>query len=433
MELAEKVAILADAAKYDVSCASSGVTENTRSGTIGSTETSGICHSFTADGRCVSLLKLLLTNACVFDCHYCINRRSNQIPRATFSPQEIADLTIDFYKRNYIEGLFLSSAIIKNADYTCELLIKTLRILREEKGFRGYIHVKAIPGADERLISELGFLADRMSVNIELPSKASLEKLAPDKDPHALYRPMKQIAVQSQQPLVQRRGPRFVPAGQSTQMIIGASPESDYEIVTISEKLYQRYGLKRVYYSAYIPVNQDQLLPAVTTKPPLLREHRLYQADWLLRFYGFRANEILSADKPHFNLYLDPKANWAVQHYEHFPVDVQTASLEQLLRIPGIGPKSARNILKARRYYRLHLSDLKQLGVVIKRAQYFVSCNKETPIGLTKDPEWIIASLISKKQFQALQQQNTQTSAEQLSFFDTEKLAYLEEVPHEST
>jgi putative DNA modification/repair radical SAM protein len=424
MELAKKLEILAESAKYDVSCSSSGVTNNTRIGSVGSTATSGICHSFTSDGRCVSLLKILFTNACIFDCHYCINRKSNSIPRATFTPQEVADLTMEFYMRNYIEGLFLSSAIIKNVDYTCELLIKTLKILRHEKGFKGYIHVKAIPGADEKLIEELGFLADRMSVNVELPSRESLKLLAPDKDPFALYKPMKQITQKKKEMAqlpVLRNSQSFVPAGQSTQMIIGASPESDYSIVKISEKLYQNYELKRVYYSAYIPVNQDNLLPAVTTDPPLLREHRLYQADWLLRFYRFKADEILTEDQPNFNLYLDPKANWAVQHFDHFPVDVQTASYEWLLRIPGIGPKSAQNIVKARKYYQLHLADLKKLGVVVKRAQYFVSCNGAVPAGLIKDPEWVISSLISSKQYETLKTANSQSTAEQLSLFDVER------------
>ncbi|GCF94219.1 putative DNA modification/repair radical SAM protein [Enterococcus florum] len=428
MELARKIEILAESAKYDVSCSSSGVENNTRQGTVGSTAVSGICHSFTPDGRCVSLLKILFTNACIFDCHYCINRKSNAIPRATFTPQEIADLTMDFYMRNYIEGLFLSSAIIKNEDYTCELLIKALRILREEKGFRGYIHVKAIPGADEKLIEELGFLADRMSVNVELPSRESLKLLAPDKDPYALYKPMKQITKKKQEesylPMVVKKGPSFVPAGQSTQMIIGASPESDRSIVKISENLYQRYDLKRVYYSAYIPVNQDSLLPAVNSEPPLLREHRLYQADWLMRFYRFSADEILTEEKPNFNLYLDPKANWAVQHYDQFPVDLQTAPYERLLRVPGIGPKGAQNIVKARKYYRLHLNDLKKLGIVIKRAQYFISCNRETPAGLIKDPEWIISSLISSKQYNTLKQLNTQSTSEQLSLFDVERFEH---------
>ncbi|MGM0214163.1 putative DNA modification/repair radical SAM protein [Enterococcus sp. AZ109] len=430
MELTRKIEILAESAKYDVSCSSSGVTNNTREGSVGSTAVSGICHSFTPDGRCVSLLKLLFTNACIFDCHYCINRKSNAIPRATFTPKEVADLTMDFYMRNYIEGLFLSSAIIKNVDYTCELLIKTLKILREEKGFRGYIHVKAIPGADEKLIEELGFLADRMSVNVELPSRESLKLLAPDKDPYALYKPMKQITTKKKEeaflPAI-KKGPSFVPAGQSTQMIIGASPESDRSIVKIAENLYQRYELKRVYYSAYIPVNQDSLLPAVTTDPPLLREHRLYQADWLMRYYRFSADEILSDDKPNFNLYLDPKANWAVQNYDRFPVDVQTAPYDMLLRVPGIGPKSAQNIVKARKYYRLHLSDLKKLGIVIKRAQYFIACNHETPAGLIRDPEWVITSLISSKQYQTLKQLNTQSKAEQLTLFDVERFEHTQE------
>lgn len=424
MDLSRKIEILAESAKYDVSCSSSGVTNNTRSGSVGSTSAAGICHSFTSDGRCVSLLKLLFTNACIFDCHYCINRKSNSIPRATFTPQEVADLTMEFYMRNYIEGLFLSSAIIKNVDYTSELLIKTLKILRYEKGFKGYIHVKAIPGADEKLIEELGFLADRMSVNVELPSRESLKLLAPDKDPFALYKPMKQIT-QTKNELAQvpvlRKGKSFVPAGQSTQMIIGASPESDHSIVKIAENLYHKYELKRVYYSAYIPVNQDSLLPAVTTDPPLLREHRLYQADWLLRFYQFSADEILSAEKPNFNLYLDPKANWAVQNYEQFPIDVQSASYERLLRIPGIGPKSAQNIIKARKYYRLHLSDLKKLGVVIKRAQYFISCNGVTQPGLIHDPEWVISSLISSRQYETLKKVNSQSKQEQLTLFDVER------------
>ncbi|MBL1227034.1 putative DNA modification/repair radical SAM protein [Enterococcus sp. BWR-S5] len=430
MDIAKKIEILAESAKYDVSCASSGVADNTRTGTVGSTAAAGICHSFTSDGRCVSLLKLLFTNACIFDCHYCINRKSNHIPRATFTPQEVADLTMDFYMRNYIEGLFLSSAIIKNVDYTTELLIKTLKILRYEKGFKGYIHVKAIPGADEALIEELGYLADRMSVNVELPSRESLKLLAPDKDPFSLYKPMKQITTKKKElsmlPAV-RRGPTFVPGGQSTQMIIGASPETDHAIVKIAENLYNKYELKRVYYSAYIPVNQDSLLPAVTTDPPLLREHRLYQADWLMRFYRFKADEILSPEKPNFNLYLDPKANWAVQNYERFPVDVQSASYEVLLRIPGIGPKSAQNIVKARKYYKLHLTDLKKLGVVVKRAKYFVSCNGVVIDGLIKEPEWIIASLVSARQFKALKKANTQSLGEQLSLFDVERFEHTKE------
>lgn len=425
MDLTKKIGILADAAKYDVSCSSCGVSDTSRSGTIGSTEAAGICHSFTADGRCVSLLKVLFSNACIFDCHYCVNRRSNQRPRATFKPAELANLVLDFYLRNYIEGLFLSSAIVKSPDYTCELMIKTLEILRFEKGFRGYIHVKAIPGADSLLIERLGYLADRMSVNVELPSKDSLQLLAPDKDPYELYKPMKQIALKKEEqnllPALYRHKTPFVPAGQSTQMIIGASPETDRAIVKISGNLYQKYQLKRVYYSAYIPMNDDSLLPAVTQKPPLLREHRLYQADWLMRFYNFTPDEILKKEQPNFNLYLDPKANWAIQNLDRFPVDVQTADLNTLLRIPGVGPKSARNILRARKYYRLHLSDLKKLGVVVKRAQYFVSCNHEKFPGLVQDPQWIIEALISKRQFKQLQALNTQSFGEQMSLFDVER------------
>lgn len=451
MDIAKKIEILADSAKYDVSCASSGVAENNRAGTVGSTAAAGICHSFTPDGRCVSLLKLLFTNACAFDCHYCINRRSNSIPRATFTPQEVADLTMDFYMRNYIEGLFLSSAIVKNPDCTCELLIEALQILRYQKGFKGYIHVKAIPGADDQLTEALGYLADRMSVNIELPSKESLKLLAPDKDPYELFRPMKQIALKKKEAALLPSATRslshnssslvphqsslpssfalkgnapFVPAGQSTQMIIGASPESDRAIVKTAENLYQKYGLKRVYYSAYIPVNDDSLLPAVNTEPPLLREHRLYQADFLLRFYKFTADEILTEEKPNFNLYLDPKANWAVQHYDIFPIDVQIAPYDTLLRIPGIGPRGAQSIVRARKYYRLHLSDLKKLGIVLKRAQYFISCNGETIAGLIHDPEWIIASLISSRQYEDLKRLNTQSKAEQLTLFDAEKLEF---------
>lgn len=427
MNLEEKITILAESAKYDVSCSSSGVEGAQRAGSVGSTAKAGICHSFTSDGRCVSLLKLLLTNSCIFDCHYCINRRSNQIPRATFTPEEIARLTMDFYLRNYIEGLFLSSAIIKNPDYTCELLIKTLRLLRETHGFRGYIHVKAIPGADEKLIQELGFLADRMSVNVELPSRASLEQLAPDKNPLALYKPMKQISqIRSEQALIPyRQQAKFVPAGQSTQMIIGASPETDYEIVRISEKLYQNYQLKRVYYSAYIPVNDDSLLPAIETDPPLLREHRLYQADWLMRYYQFQAEEILTKEKPNFNLYLDPKANWAVQHYETFPVDIQTASYHWLLRVPGIGPKGAKKIMQARKYNKLDWEDLKKLGIVLKRAKYFIRCSGETQFGVVHDPTHLIASLMSAKQYQTLKKLNTQSTTEQLSLFDVDQVDYL--------
>ena len=317
MDLAEKLEILADSAKYDVACTSSGVDRPGRHGALGSSAAAGICHAFTADGRCVSLLKVLYSNVCSYDCSYCVNRRSNDRPRATFAPRELAELTIGFYRRNYIEGLFLSSAVLGTPDRTMELMIEALRILREEYHFNGYIHAKAIPGTSPELLQQLGYLADRLSVNVELPSERSLNLLAPDKGRHSIFRPMKQIAVSGaasrEELTLYRHAPKFAPAGQSTQMIVGASPETDYHILKLTEGMYQKYGLKRVFYSAYIPVAEDTRLPALDTKPPLLREHRLYQADWLLRFYQFEADEILDKDNPNFNPYLDPKCNWAVQ------------------------------------------------------------------------------------------------------------------------
>ena len=377
--LMDKLTILADSAKYDVACTSSGASRTARAGTLGSCYAPGCCHAFTADGRCVSLLKVLMTNCCAFDCSYCVNRRSNDIPRATFTPRELAELTVEFYRRNYIEGLFLSSAVLGTPDHTTELMIKALELLRNEYHFRGYIHAKAIPGTDPALIHRLGLLADRLSVNIELPSAASLGRLAPDKKKSAILAPMSQIArardENRQELTVYRHAPKFAPAGQSTQMIVGASPETDYHILKLTEGMYRKYSLKRVFYSAYIPVAEDSRLPALDTKPPLLREHRLYQADWLLRFYQFEADEILDRDNPNFNPYLDPKCNWAVQHYGLFPVDVNRAPFEMLLRVPGIGPKSARRIWHARKLSSLGLDELKRMGVVLKRAQYFITCN----------------------------------------------------------
>ena len=376
--LMDKLTILADSAKYDVACTSSGASRTARAGTLGSCYAPGCCHAFTADGRCVSLLKVLMTNCCAFDCSYCVNRRSNDIPRATFTPRELAELTVEFYRRNYIEGLFLSSAVLGTPDYTTERMLAALRLLRGEYRFGGYIHAKAIPGTSPELLQQLGYLADRLSVNVELPSEQSLNLLAPDKGRHSIFRPMKQIAVsgaQSKQELaVYRHAPKFAPAGQSTQMIVGASPETDYHILKLTEGMYRKYSLKRVFYSAYIPVAEDSRLPALDTKPPLLREHRLYQADWLLRFYQFEADEILDRDNPNFNPYLDPKCNWAVQHYGLFPVDVNRAPFEMLLRVPGIGPKSARRIWHARKLSSLGLDELKRMGVVLKRAQYFITC-----------------------------------------------------------
>lgn len=379
MELADKLTILAYSAKYDVACTSSGVDRAGRHGSLGCCTAPGICHAFTPDGRCVSLLKVLYSNACAYDCSYCVNRRSQDIRRATFTPRELAELTIGFYRRNYIEGLFLSSAVLGSPDATMEKMIEALRILRQEYHFNGYIHAKTIPGADPRLIEQIGLLADRLSVNIELPSEVSLNELAPDKKKAAILKPMGQIAAQSaqsrQELAVYKKAPAFAPAGQSTQMIIGASPETDYHIMRLSEGLYKKYALKRVFYSAYLPIVADRRLPALDTQPPLLREHRLYQADWLLRYYHFSAAELLSWEEPNFDPYLDPKCSWALRHPAFFPVEVNTAGLEELLRVPGIGPKSARRILQARRMQRLGMPELKRIGVVLKRAQYFITCN----------------------------------------------------------
>ena len=380
MELMDKLKILTDSAKYDAACTSSGSRRGFRAGYIGNTSScpTGCCHTFSADGRCVTLLKVLMSNRCVYDCAYCVNRRSNETRRASFTPEELADLTINFFRRNYIEGLFLSSGVLRNPDYTMEQMIRAIRILRETYRFNGYIHAKAIPGAAPELVEQLGLLADRLSCNIELPSEAGLRTLAPEKTKTAILAPMRQIqvrAAQNREELVKyRHTPRFAPAGQSTQMIVGATPDSDLHILRLTQGLYDRYRLKRVFFSAYVPVVESALLPSRETKPPILREHRLYQADWLLRFYQFKADEILDADHPNFNPYLDPKCNWAVQHYGLFPVDVNRAPFEMLLRVPGIGPKSARRIWHARKQASLGLDELKRMGVVLKRAQYFITC-----------------------------------------------------------
>lgn len=419
MDVFEKLGILADAAKYDVACTSSGVDRQTAPGGIGNAVAAGICHSFAADGRCISLLKVLMTNACIYDCQYCINRRSNDIPRATLTPQELAELTMGFYRRNYIEGLFLSSGVLKNPDYTTEQLIATLRLLREQYRFSGYIHVKAIPGADRQLLEQLGQLADRMSVNIELPSQSSLQLLAPDKSKQAILAPMGYIGSRIQESCTDlvkyRHAPKFVPAGQSTQMIIGATPDTDFRILHLTEALYQRYRLKRVFFSAYLPVGKNPLLPALGTKPPLLREHRLYQADWLLRFYGFSASELLDEEHPSFNPWLDPKCSWALNHRERFPVDVNRAPYAELLRVPGIGVTSAKRILTARRTSSLDLAGLKKLGVVLKRAQYFITCSGQVNSWLGAPSGLVLKSLMSAGE-QRLYQQETQPI--QLSLFD---------------
>lgn len=400
MEIFDKLQILTDSAKYDVACTSSGSDRGSGSGQMGNAVGCGICHSFSADGRCISLLKVLMSNACIYDCQYCINRVSNDIQRATFTPSELAELTINFYKRNYIEGLFLSSGVIKNPDYTCERMIETVRLLREEYGFGGYIHAKAIPGADNVLLYRLGLLVDRMSVNIELPSQASLQALAPDKSKVSILRPMGLIT----QKIDENRGDivkyrhtgRFAPAGQSTQLIVGATKESDYKILKLSAALYKKYKLRRVFYSAYIPVGSNPLLPSADTKPPLMREHRLYQADWLLRFYGFSADELLDEQHANFNPYIDPKCNWAVNHMEQFPLEVNRAPRELLLRVPGIGTTSVTRILNARRVTKLDFAGLKKIGVVLKRARYFITCSGKMMQGLKFDPNNVLTSLISE-------------------------------------
>ena len=402
LPLMERLKILTDAAKYDAACTSSGTSRRGSGQGMGNCADMGICHSFSADGRCISLLKILFTNECVFDCHYCINRCSNDIPRASFTPDEVCRLTIEFYRRNYIEGLFLSSGILKNPAYTMELLYQTLFKLRNEYHFEGYIHVKAIPGAPPELIQQTGFLADRMSVNLELPTSEGLKRLAPHKSRRTILSPMRQIQTgitANQEELALWKGtPAFVPAGQSTQMIIGATGESDYQIVNVAEALYQKFGLKRVFYSAFIRVNEDALLPALPGGPPLLREHRLYQADWLLRYYGFQAKELLSEQNPNFNVFLDPKCHWALNHLWEFPVEVNRAGYEALLRVPGIGVKSARRIVAARRFGSLRFEDLKKMGVVLKRAVYFITCQGRTMYPIRLEEDYITRNLLSVKE-----------------------------------
>ena len=365
MTLKEKLEILADSAKYDASCSSSGSARKNKGG-LGNGAISGICHSFSSDGRCISLLKILMTNCCVFDCKYCVNRKSNVVKRAIFEPDEIAMLTVNFYKRNYIEGLFLSSGIIRDPDYTMEKMIEAISLLRNKYHFHGYIHAKAIPGASPILVQKLGRLVDRLSANIELPTENGLKLLAPDKNTGKVMDIMELIK--------EKRGSKFTPAGQSTQMIIGATNESDFDILHQSSSLYQKYSLKRVFYSAYISVNKDKLLP-VNQIPPLKRENRLYQADWLLRFYRFRVGDLLSPDQPNFNVLLDPKADWALRHMNEFPKEINKSSYYELLRVPGIGPTSAKKIVSSRRYFTIHFSDLKKMGISLKRAKYFILCD----------------------------------------------------------
>jgi putative DNA modification/repair radical SAM protein len=377
MELMEKLAILGEAARYDASCASSGSTRQGKKGSLGSTVACGVCHSWSADGRCVSLLKILLSNACIYNCAYCANRCGSNVPRATFTPDEVAKLTTEFYRRNYIEGLFLSSGVVKSPDYTMELMIEALTLLRGSYGFNGYVHVKVIPGASQELIQKLGLLADRVSVNIELPTSQSLMLLAPDKKRDAILTPMGEIQKLKEANQEERRlfksAPLFAPSGQSTQMIVGATPDSDAQILRLSSSLYEKYQMKRVYFSAYVPVGRHPTLPPPDVQAPLLREHRLYQADWLMRFYKFKVEEIVEQGE-NLDEDLDPKASWALRHLSFFPVEVNQADLALLLRVPGIGPISAKRIVAARRTRQLEHSDLKRLGVVLKRANFFITC-----------------------------------------------------------
>lgn len=406
----EKLHILSDAAKYDVACTSSGASRGNNGQGIGNCMDAGICHSFSADGRCISLLKILFTNECIYNCRYCLNRVTNDVPRATFTPREVCELVMGFYRRNYIEGLFLSSGILHSPDYTMELIFQTLYMLRYEYHFGGYIHCKAIPGADPRLIEKTGYLADRMSVNLELPTADGLKLLAPNKSRTKILTPMRQIQSKREEhvnELMEIRKnslkkisfpEKFVPAGQSTQMIIGATPENDFQIVSVAEALYKKFELKRVFYSAFVRVNEDSLLPALPGGPPLLREHRLYQADWLLRFYGFEARELLSEDKPNFNVLLDPKCDWALRHLEQFPVEINRADYAMLLRVPGIGVKSAQRIVKARRLGSLDFGDLKRIGVVLKRAIYFITCHGRTMYPIKIEEDYITRNLLDVKE-----------------------------------
>ncbi len=433
----DKLAILADAAKYDVACTSSGVDRKGKKGYLGNSVAAGVCHSFAADGRCISLLKILMTNHCIYDCKYCINRCSNEVERATFTPDEICTLTMEFYRRNYIEGLFLSSGIIRSPGYTMEKMCETLWLLRNKYKFNGYIHLKAIPGAPDEMLTLAGYLADRMSINLELPTKESLQRLAPNKNFNSILKPMgkltdtiaaHRLAVGKDARMERSSGNRylensifhndkledsmrtrnaflpsvgkneqmqrpFAPAGQSTQMIIGASGESDFDLMRTTQQLYRSYDLKRVFFSAYVPINDDSSLPALGTPPPLLREHRLYQADWLLRFYGFHAEELLSMEKPNFHTELDPKCDWAIRHLGQFPVEIMKAPYDVLLRVPGIGPTSAKRIVQSRRHGTLSFEMLKKMGVVLKRAHYFITCAGKMMYKIPIEEHYIMSQL----------------------------------------
>ena len=427
MSLMEKLSILADAAKYDVACTSSGVDRRGKKDGIGNSVAAGICHSFAADGRCISLLKILYTNECIFNCAYCQNNCNSDVPRAAFTPEEVCTLTMEFYRRNYIEGLFLSSGIMISPNYTMDLIYQTLFKLRNKYHFNGYIHVKAIPGADPVLIEKTGCLADRMSINLELPTADGLKKLAPCKSRNTILKPMRLIqngiTANRNELIPYRKTPTFVPAGQSTQMIIGATPESDYQIMRVAEGLYDHFSLKRVFYSAFVNVNHNSNLPMLPGGPPLLREHRLYQADWLLRYYHFKVDELLSEERPDFNIYLDPKCDWALRHLEQFPVEINSAPYQTLLRVPGIGYKSAQRIVAARRQNRLDFPDLKRIGVVLKRALYFITCSGRMMYHTKLDEDYICANLMADRT--QIPKDLRNCGYKQLSLFDTDTLCDL--------
>lgn len=380
-KLKDKLEILADAAKYDVSCSSSGGNRKNRNKGLGDSSASGICHTYTEDGRCVSLLKILLTNFCIYDCAYCVTRKSNDIERAAFTVEEVVDLTINFYRRNYIEGLFLSSGIFKNADYTMERLVRVAKKLRLEHNFNGYIHLKSIPGASDDLMREAGLYADRLSMNLEIPTESGLKLLAPDKNHQDMINPMRFVKNELIQYKEEKKKfkstPKFAPAGQSTQVIVGATQENDFQIIHVADHFYNNFNMKRVYYSGYVPISNDTRLPAIGTQVPLIRENRLYQADWLMRFYGFKANEILEKDNPFLDLDVDPKMGWALRNITQFPVIIQSAPLEMILRVPGIGVKSAHKIVHARRFQNLTMEHLKKIGISVNRARYFISVSNE--------------------------------------------------------
>ena len=400
----EKLNILADAAKYDVSCSSSGGTRKNDKKGIGNSHTSGICHTYTEDGRCVSLLKILLTNHCIFDCAFCVSRKSNDIERAAFTVDEVVSLTMNFYRRNYIEGLFLSSGIFKNADFTMERLLRVVKKLRLEERFNGYIHLKTIPGASEAMIMEAGLYADRMSINLEMPTESGLKLLAPEKSHADVVKPLgfvqNQIILLKDEKKLIKSVPKFVPAGQSTQMVIGATPETDKEIMQTAASFYKNFSLKRVYYSGYIPISNDNRLPMIGTQPPLIRENRLYQTDWLMRFYGFHVNELLNDANPHLDIDIDPKLSWALRNLQFFPVDINVAAYKMILRIPGIGVTSAQKIIQARKFGKLRIDQLKKIGVAYNRAKYFIKC-ADTPYQLkdyqnTQIKSFILADSQSK-------------------------------------